>query len=105
MIDTHGAEERAGLEEHAERWRPFVEVRFTDAIDVDASSLRTAKPNEVAEQAALAAPRATEDRERRSASDVEADMLHQDSRAPADAEVVDDDVRPGVRCGHISSNT
>ena len=93
------AEERARLEEHAERRHALVEVRLADAVDVDAAGHRLLQADQVAEQRALAAARAAENRQGRSALDLEADVLHQHARAPPDPEILDDDVRPGR--GHV----
>ncbi len=89
----HRAEERARLEEHAERRHALVAMRLADAVDVDAAGHRPLEADQVAQQRALAAARAAENRERRSALDLEADVLHEHARSPADAQIVDDDVR------------
>ena len=93
------AEERAGLEEDAERRHAAVDVRLADAVDVDAAGHRLLQADQVPEQRALAAARPAENGQGRSALDLEADVLHQHARPPPDPEVLDDDVRPGR--GHV----
>ena len=95
------AEERARLEEDAERRYTAVEVRLADAVDVDAAGHRLLQSDQVAEQSALAASRSAENGQRRAALDFEIDVLHQHTGPPPDPEILDDDVRPGR--GHVQT--
>ena len=88
------AEERARLKEHAERRHALVEMRLADAVDLDSTGLGPLEADQISQQRALAAARPAENRQRRAALDLEADVLHQHSRSPADSQIVDDDVRP-----------
>ena len=98
------AEERAGLEEDAERRHAAVDVRLADAVDVDAAGHRLLQADQVPQQRALAAARPAENGQGRSALDLEADVLHQHAGPPSDPEVLDDDVRPGRRHVQIPSS-
>src|SRR4029077_8111858 len=51
------AEERAGLEEDAERRYAAVDVRLADAVDVDAAGHRLLQADQIPEQRALATAR------------------------------------------------
>ena len=77
-----GAEERARLKEHAERRHAFVPVRLADTVDVDAAGHRLLESDQVSQQRALPAPGSAENREGRSALDVEGDVLHEHSAFP-----------------------
>src|SRR6185369_946505 len=94
LRESHRAEERAGLKEHAEGWNALVSVRLSHAVDVDSPRPRLFKANQISKQRAFAAPRSAKNREDRSALDLESDMLHEYSCSPTDAQVVDGDVRP-----------
>ena len=89
----HGAEERARLKENAERRHAFVPVGLSNAVDVDSTGHWLLEPDQVSQQCALPAPGSAENREGRSALDIEGDVLHEHSGPPPDAQVLDDDVR------------
>ena len=88
------AEERAGLEEHAEGRHALVQMRLANAVDVDPAGLRPLEADQVSQQRALAASRSAQNRQRRAALDLEAHVLHEHPRSPPDSQIVDDDVRP-----------
>ena len=68
-------------------------ARLADSIDLDPAVLGTLEANQMAQQRALAAARAAENREDRAARNAERHVFHQHPRAPADAEILDGDVR------------
>jgi hypothetical protein len=82
------------LKEYAEGRNALVAVRLPYAIDVDSPGQGLFKANQVSQQGALAAPGSAEDREYRSALDLERDMLREHLWSPTDAQIVDGDVRP-----------
>src|SRR5262245_30741853 len=90
----HGAEEGARLKEDAKGWHALVAMRFPDAINVDSAGHRPLETDQVSQQGTLAAARAAKNGKRRSALDLEVDMLHEHSRSPADSQIINDDVRP-----------
>ena len=102
--ERHGAEERARLKEHAEGRHALVDDAARRRRRCRSGRPWAARGRSGTAAACSCRSRAAENRKRRAALDLEADVLHEHMRSPPDSQVVDDDVRPRGRHGQMPSS-